>query len=262
MLKILVLLQTVTYRISKAMAVSKKDILLQLQQELLVMQGFKKPAAGTALDFALGPVTAAFPNQIFPQGAVHEFISDGPETAAATSGFVNCLLGGLMKGGKVCLWISGTRQLFPPALKSFGVVPEQIIFIDLPRRKEQLWAMEEALKCEGIGAVVAEIPEIDFTASRRLQLAVEKSRVTGFLLRRQPRSLQPIATVARWKICALPSTCSDGMPGIGFPRWQIELQKIRNGKPGCWQMEWVGGCFNEVQPALTSLPATILRKTG
>ena len=244
------------------MAVSKKDILLQLQQELLCMQGFKKPVARTELDLALGPVTAAFPNNSFPQAAVHEFISEGPEAAAATSGFINCLLGGLMKGGKVAVWISGTRTLFPPALKAFGVAPEQIIFIDLPRRKEQLWAMEEALKCEGLAAVVAEIPEIDFAASRRLQLAVEKSRVTGFLLRQQPRSLQPIAAVTRWKICPLPSACSDGMPGIGFPRWQIELQKIRNGKPGSWQMEWVAGRFQSIQPAVSALPAAILRKTG
>jgi protein ImuA len=226
------------------------------------MQGFKMPAAGTDLDIGLGPVAAAFPNNSFPQGAVHEFISDGPEAAAATSGFVNCLLGGLMKGGKVCVWISGARSIFPPALKVFGVAPEQIIFIDLPRRKEQLWAMEEALKCEGLAAVVAEIPEIDFTASRRLQLAVEKSRVTGFLLRQQPRSLQTIAVVARWKIISLPSKLNDGMPGIGFPSWEIELQKIRNGKPGSWQMEWGDGRFQCIQPAVSALPASILRKTG
>lgn len=226
------------------------------------MQGFARPIAGTALDLALGPVANAFPNKSFPQAAVHEFLMDGPETAAATSGFVGCLLGSMMKSGKVTVWISATRSIFPPALKAFGVKPDQIIFIDLQRRKEQLWAMEEALKCEGIAAVVAEIPEIDFTASRRLQLAVEKSRVTGFLLRQQPRSLQAIATVARWRILPLPSTSKDAMPGIGFPCWQIELQKIRNGKPGSWQMEWVADHLQSVQPAAASFSPALTRKTG
>lgn len=244
------------------MAVSKKDILLQLQKELLCLHGFALPAAGTVLDLTLGPIAAAFPNSCFPQAAVHEFISEGPEAAAATSGFVNCLLGGLMKGGKVIVWISGNRMLFPPSLKAFGVLPDQIIFIDLPRRKDQLWAMEEALKCGGLAAVVAEIQEIDFTASRRLQLAVEKSRVTGFLLRQQPRSLQTIAAVARWKILPLASVCYGGMPGLGFPRWEIELQKIRNGMPGSWQMEWTGESFRLVQPAVSSLPAARMRNTG
>jgi protein ImuA len=35
----------------------------------------------------------------------------------------------------------------------------------------------------------------------------------------------------------------DGLPGVGFPRWQVELLKVRNGNPGCWQVEWVAGSF-------------------
>jgi len=41
--------------------------------------------------------------------------------------------------------------------------------------------MEEALKCESLSAVIAETPEISFTVSRRLQLAVEQNRVTSFI---------------------------------------------------------------------------------
>ena len=37
-----------------------------------------------------------------------------------------------------------------------------------------LWVIEEALKCEGLAAVIGEIKELSFTQSRRLQLAVEK----------------------------------------------------------------------------------------
>ena len=42
------------------------------------------------------------------------------------------------------------RTIFPPALKSFGIAPDKIIFIDLKKEKEILWAMEEALKCDGL----------------------------------------------------------------------------------------------------------------
>jgi protein ImuA len=38
----------------------------------------------------------------------------------------------------------------------------------------------------------------------------------------------------------------DGLPGIGFPRWQVELLKVRNGKPGSWQLEWVSRKFQPV----------------
>ena len=63
--------------------------------------------------------------------------------------------------------------------------------------------MEEALKCDGIAAVVGEIQELSFTVSRRLQLAVEQSRVTGFILRNNPRNLNTTACVTRWKITPL-----------------------------------------------------------
>jgi protein ImuA len=151
-----------------------------------------------------------------------------------------------MQHGGACLWISVSRTLFPPGLKAFAVEPDRVIFIDLKREKDVLWVTEEALKCEGLSAVIAELREISFTESRRLQLAVEQSRVTGFILRSDPRKLSATTSVARWKISPLPSEPKDGLPGIGFPRWQVELLKVRNGNPGSWQIEWSAGRFMEV----------------
>ena len=225
------------------MAVTKKDIVTQLKKDILVLQGFRAVNAPTTLDDSLGPIAAAFPNETFPTGAMHEFLSTATEDAAATSGFVTGLLAALMQHGKVCLWISMSRTLFPPALTHFGVNPDQIIFIDLQCEKDLLWTMEEALKCEGLGAVVGEIRDLSFTASRRLQLAVEKSRVTGFLLRHRPRIVGTIAAVARWKIISLSSQLENNMPGVGFPRWNAILLKVRNGKPGSWEIEWSAGSF-------------------
>jgi protein ImuA len=263
MLKNLVLLQNIKEQeTAYSMVNSKKDIVQQLQKEILHLQGFRHTALEAAADPGLGPVNASFPHHHFPLAAVHEFVSTAHEHTAATCGFIGGILAGLMKGGKVCVWISRSTSLFPPAMKTFGLEPDQLIFIHLPREKDMLWAMEEALKCDGLAAVVAEIQEIGFTASRRLQLAVEQSRVTGFLLRYQPRNLNTIACVARWYIQPLASELEKGMPGIGFPRWKVALLKIRNGKPGNWQMEWAEGRFRPVYPAIPSLPQQERRKTG
>ena len=240
---------------------ARQHIIQQLQKDILGLQGYKTLPADIRTDTGLGIITKAFPNNIFPVAAVHEFISHQTEHFAATAGFVSGILAGLMKGGKACVWISNTRSLFPPALKMFGIQPDQIIFIDLHREKDLLWAMEESLKCEGLAAVVGEIKDISFTASRRLQLAVEKSRVTGFLLRQHKGNLNTIAAVSRWKITPLPSQPSDNMPGVGFPRWQVELLKIRNGKPGNWQLEWTGA-FRHIYKTIPVLPQEQIRKTG
>lgn len=228
------------------MATTKKDVLAQLQKEILPLQGCKPIVYGNALENGLGIINHAFPNATFPLGAVHEFISEGAEDNAATGGFIGGILGPLMLNGGAAIWISGSKTIFPPALQSFGIAPDRIIFIVLHKEKEMLWAMQEALKCEGLAAVIGEIPDISFTASRRLQLAVEQSQVTGFVLRCNPRNLNNTACVTRWKITHLPTDLPAGMPGVGFPRWNVELLKVRNGKPGSWQLEFVAGRFRQV----------------
>ena len=129
---------------------------------------------------------------------------------------------------------------------SFHLEPDKVIFIEVQKIKDLQWVMEEALKCEGLAAVVGEMQELSFTASRRLQLAVEESHVTGFILRHNPSSLNTTACVTRWKITPLPSELADNMPGVGFPRWNVELLKVRNGKPGSWQIEFAAGRFRHI----------------
>ncbi len=230
---------------------SKNDIIQQVKKEILTLQGLKRASGSQRLNSGLGPIEKSFPERVFPIGAVHEFISPLSEDAAATNGFIAGLLGRLMHQGGACLWIGTHRTLFPPALKFFGIDPERIIFIDVARPKEVLWAVEEALKCEALAAVVGELKELTFTESRRLQLAVEHSRVTGFIHRFQPRSENVVACTTRWKITSLPSILEDGMPGVGFPRWNVQLVKVRNGKPGSWEIEWSAGNFHYRTPQIS-----------
>ena len=223
------------------MALPNANIIQQLQKEILPLQGFKTSLQTNKKDIVLGPVNNAFPNKQFPLGAIHEFLSFTLNEVAATSGFIAAILASLMSNAGAVTWISASRKIFPPALASFGIAPEKIIFIDLQKEKDILWVMEEALKCEGLAAVVGEMQDLSFTSSRRLQLAVEQSKVTGFIIRKNIRNLNTTACLSRWKIASLPSTLETGMPGVGFPRWDVHLLKIRNGKPGSWQIEWRNG---------------------
>lgn len=236
------------------MSDTKKAIIRELKKDILRWQGCKPPVLGNSEAFGLGAIESAFPNAVFPTGALHEFWSETPAHAAASSGFIAGLLTRLMENGGACLWISTARTLFPPALKAFGLAPDRIVFVDLKWEKEVLWAVEQALKCEGLAAVVAEVRGITLTASRRLQLAVEQSKVTGFLLRNDSHKLSVTACAARWRITSLPSELEEGMPGVGFPRWNVELLKVRNGNPGSWIVEWAANRFVPItKPAFPSI---------
>jgi protein ImuA len=182
---------------------------------------------------------ASFPGNVFAKGAVHELISNYREEATCTSGFICVVLGKLIQNKGYCLWISTVprRSIFPSALKGFGIDPERILFVDAGKTKDTLWAIEEALKCDVLMAVVGEISELNFNDSRRLQLAVEKSHVTGFIHRFRPKTENAVACVSRWKIKPVASSLSNA-PGVGFSRWDVELLKVRNGKTGKWQVQW------------------------
>jgi protein ImuA len=232
------------------MNLSKADIIAQLQKEILPLYGSRTSANSIVFDSGLGRIKHAFPNASFPVSAMHEFICNEVEDNSATSGFISGILSSLMRSNGTSLWISASRSIFPPALKLFGIEPDKIIFVDIHKEKERLWAIEEALKCDGLSAVISELQDMSFTASRRLQLAVEKSGVTGFFIRRNPKNLTT-ACAARWRITSLPCEVVDGMPGLTFPRWNVELLKVRNGKPGTWQLEWIDGSFRHVYKLLS-----------
>lgn len=242
-------------------ALSKYEIVQKLQKEVLALQGFKRTHVHQKKNLGFDRLLEAFPEQTFPTSAVHEFISNNPENAAATNGFIAGLVGKLIPSYGVIVWVSMQQLTYPVALKLFSLHPDRIIFINLHHPKQVLWTIEEALKCASVAAVVGELSELSFKQSRRLQLAVEASCVTGFIHRYLPKSENTTACVTRWKIKPLASITEQGLPGLGFPKWEVQLLKVRNGKPATWVIEWVSGGFHVT--AQQSVANTIQKlKTG
>lgn len=234
---------------------SRQAIVHELRMRILAMQGTNKPGSKRS-SMGLGVIETAFPESIFPTNAIHEFTSYEAETAASTSGFLSCLLHSLTNRKGFCLWVSSRRVLFPPAMKLLGVDPECVIFVDLQNDKDVLWVIEEGLKCSALVAVVGELKELTFAQSRRLQLTIEESMVTGFIHRVQPKNENAIACAARWKISPLSGQIEPGLPGIGFPKWRVELTKVRNGRSGSWELAWTPKGFEFFSKANSETDST------
>jgi protein ImuA len=227
-------------------AAEKLAIAKQLQAEINALQGLGKLSHEPANDH-LAPFSAAFPGNTFSTGAIHEFISYEVANAAATTGFVSGIVSKLSKEGGLCLWVAGGSKIYPAGLKYYGLEPDRIVFIHTARPKEALWIIEEALKCEALTAVIGEVRELSFSDSRRLQLAVENSGVTGFIHRYCPKAENAVACTTRWKITALPSVVQGNLPGVGYSAWDVQLVKVRNGRPYAWQVNWQDNRFNIIE---------------
>jgi protein ImuA len=101
---------------------------------------------------------------------------------------------------------------------------------------------EEGLRCNGFGAVMGELAKLPMNASRRLQLAAETSGVTGIAIRRFRRPAdaalfgEPTAAVTRWRVSVRPSSPLP-VPGVGRPRWFLELLRCRGGESAAFEVE-------------------------
>src|SRR5712671_3807442 len=128
------------------------------------------------------------------------------------------------------LWCLPRPDLYGPGIAAHGLDPGCVVLVSAPRDSEILWAMEEGLRAPGIVAVVGEVGTLPAVASRRLQLAAERSGITALLLRRwrdggqaARERILPNAATTRWRIAAMPSIPARNEPGVGRPRWRVEL---------------------------------------
>lgn len=229
------------------MEASRAEIISQLKRDVL-FQRFSIPKNKQHTSAKIEPLTNAFHFNTFPLGAVHEFICDESSSHACTVGCISALIRTLISSNGISVWLSQSKNLFPPAFAQFGLTPENLFFIHLNNQKDILFAMEEALRCEGLTAVVADLNNLNFKQSRRLQLACEQSRVTGFVILNKPRSISTTACVARWRITPVSSINSNNLPGVGFHQWNIHLLKVKNGLPGSWNFSWSNLRFHHTTP--------------
>lgn len=195
----------------------------------------------STLPFGVASLDSKLPEGGLVLGALHEIAGggsgagDGPAAALFAAGIA------ARTEGKV-LWCLSRPDLFAPALAQAGLHPDRVIYVEARNDKTVLACMEEGLAHGGPAVVVAEVARLSMVASRRLNLAAEKTGCLAIALRRWSRAKdaaefgQPTAAATRWKITALPSAPLP-TPGIGRPRWRVELLRCRGGETAVHELE-------------------------
>ena len=184
-----------------------------------------QPLGVAAIDGALGGGLA--------RGALHEISAAGEAHLAAAAGFA---LAVSARGAarKSTVWIAEDMALaesgapYGPGLDVFGVVPEHLLTVAAARTRDLLWAMEEALRCRAVAAVIGELRhgEIDSVAVRRLSLAAAEGGALALLLRASPPSDASTAAT-RWIVSAAPNDS-----------FAARLTRNRRGPLGAWTLQW------------------------
>lgn len=145
---------------------------------------------------------------------------------------------------------------YPPGLAALGLAPDRLLLAWTGR--DTAWAMEQALTCPDLAAVLAETDRLDLTPSRRLQRAAEATGVLGIALRPPAQDLGANAALTRWRVTAAPSTGPG--PWVGVAAWDLDLWRCRGAPPGRWTVQWHDDGRLTTAPDRTDSPA--LERTG
>ncbi len=226
-----------------------------LRRQIARLEGHGEPAGDTsALTFGIAAIDGHLPWGGLPTGCLHEVQGPARGDGAAAAFCTVLLTRAARRRRQPIVWITAAETLYGPGLAAFGLNLADLLLVLARKSTDILWAAEEALRTHTVGAVIAEVAEIDLTASRRLQLAAETGHSFGLLLR--PAARAPTASVTRWRIESRPSGFALPAYAVGAVRWRASLEHCRGGRPRSWELEWSDAAGHlAVAAALPDRPA-------
>jgi protein ImuA len=241
----------------------------ELRRLLSGPNGWRHTWHESPLSFGLAALDFHLPEGGLACGALHEIVPATQAALPAASGFLVAILarrsspspavsgksgvGGaahfsppLQRSRKPVLFIvpayGRSRCGYLPGrisghgLNSLGLDPSRAILVETAHRKETLWALVEALRSGAPRAVVGAIDRLDLKTSQKLHLAAaDASR--PLLLLRPSQTLESSAAATRWRVGTAPAA-RDRFGLYARPRWRLQLERCRNGRPGEWVVEY------------------------
>ncbi len=171
------------------------------------------------------------PGKGFHRGALVEWLA-APGSGAA--GLALLAAREACREGDTLVVIDEARRFYPLAAAGLGIDLARLVIVCPASKKDSLWAVHQSLGCQGVGAVVAWPEKLDDRAFRRIQLAAERGRSLGFLLRPTAARGQPTWSEIQLLVTALPScsTFSTLQSTHTARRLRIELLRSRSGHTG------------------------------
>lgn len=203
---------------------SASPLVNQLRQEIARWEAARHPPSEEIISTGCPAWDALLPGGGFRQGSLVEWLADGDGTGRQTLA-LHVARQALRKGGVVVV-LDRERSFFPPAVFHWGIPPESLIVVQPSNPGEQLWALEQSLRCRAVVAVLAGLEKLDPLAFRRLQLAAEQGGGVGLLFRPGWVRHEPTWAEVRFWVEPRPGGRSDRR------RVKIEVLRLRGGLAG------------------------------
>jgi protein ImuA len=198
--------------------------------------------SGRFFSFGLPALDKHLPRQGLSLASLHEIHAASALDLPAALGFLTALLVSLPESGPIFIITSAQSlasagQLHGHGFQALGLDPSRITLVEARKETDAFWALEESLRSGAASAVAGFIAQsLDLKKSQRLSLAAREAR-RPLLLLRAPKTAVASAAETRWRIAAAPCH-REPLGTLASWRWQVKLERCRNGSTGEFVLEW------------------------
>ena len=155
------------------------------------------------------------PDKGFTRGTFVEWLGEG---AGCGAGFL-----ALVAAREACredgfaVVIDTPRRFYPPAAAACGLELSRLLLVRPQCEKDVYWAVDQALRCPRVSAVLAWPQHIPNRIFRRWQLSAESGDCLGLLVR--PATVEPEPSWAETRLRVIPRASRND--------WQLTLEILR-----------------------------------
>lgn len=210
-----------------------------LRRQIARLERSRPWGGDTPIRSGCGPLDRLLPGGAFRRGTLTEWLSAGEGCGATTLALSAALQACRPAGGRLeqstfegsggaLVVLDRSREFCPPAAIRLGIAIEDLIVVQTGSQADHGWALDQALRCPGVAAVLAWPERLDGRTFRRLQLAVEEGGGLGLLIRPPAARHEPSWADVRLLVEPLPAEPSRGQKR----RLRVHLLRCRGQTSG------------------------------
>jgi len=207
---------------AESVAGVSRQVVAQLRASIRRLEEGERSRKGRWFSSGCPALDRILPDAGFPAGILVEWLAAVEGSGAETLAFLAARA--VVAGGGTLVILDRRQEFYPPAAAALGIDLQRTLVVRAARREEELWALDQALRCPGVGAVCVSVDRLDWRWFRRLQLAAEQGGGIGFLLRpAQVRGQPSWSHVQLWV---------QPRPSSGSRRLRVEVTRCLSAHPG------------------------------
>jgi protein ImuA len=219
-------------------AQARQALVASLGREVARLEGVRPPPDERPLSTGSPALDRLLPGGGLRRGTLVEYLTPAPASGAGTLA-LSAAREACRKGRVLVVLDRATlarsarksnrsKHFYPPAAAGWGIDLVTIVVLRPASEADALWALDQALRCPGVGAVWAALDRIDARDFRRLQLAAECGGTIGLLLRPARLRGQPTWADVQWLV--------ETRSNVESPRSKVRRLSTFDFRLSTWQL--------------------------